>query len=215
MIAAPWVLRQRPEQATRLTVTEGLHPAENRGYRELYATARQAADHWSTVASSLGSSDAASALAGGAENARRLLGELTETTARYGLYGRPAAQALGAAIARGRLAVRTRALDRNQVLRLALLDATHISTLLAYLGAVAESRGDECLRSFCGGWEDRVRGTESALRQVAVQSGGEPQAALGPLDASGLGRAAHRLGHILGTLGEWIDRRAGARRGGS
>lgn len=84
-------------------MTDGLHPAENRGYRELCATARQAADHWSTVASSLGSSDAASALAGGAEKARRLLGELAETTARYGLYGRAAAQALGAAIARGRL----------------------------------------------------------------------------------------------------------------
>ncbi len=194
-------------------MTATLHPAENRGYRELYATLRQIVDHWSTVASQLEEGQVAAALRSGVDEARRLLEELAGTTARYGLHGHPTAQALGSSVARGRLAVRNRALDRNQVLRLAVLDAVHVSTLVAYLARVAQSRADEALRSFCEGWEPRMRGIEDALRAAVVESGAAPEQALGPLDASSAaGRAAHRAGHAVGSVGEWLDRRAG--RGG-
>ncbi|MDQ4129972.1 MAG: hypothetical protein M3133_03110 [Actinomycetota bacterium] len=193
--------------------SNGLHPAEHRGYRELYAALRQIVDHWSTVASSLGTGEVAGALEGGVEDAGRLLGELADRTAGYDLYGHPAAQALGTSMARGRLAIRSRALDRNQVLRLAVLDAVHVTTLLAYLAAVAGSRGDEALRSFCEDWERRMALTESAVRRAVVNTGASPDEGLGPLTESSVGRAAHGAAHAVGALGEWIDRRA-ARRGG-
>ena len=46
-----------------------LHPAENRGYRELYAFSRQLAEHWAALAGRRPGSPVCSALANGARTA--------------------------------------------------------------------------------------------------------------------------------------------------
>src|SRR4051812_49962573 len=126
-----------------------LHSAENRGYRELYAFARQIADHWPKLADRLAAASAEQPLHGGAAAAQELLRELEQRTPEYGLYGKPAAEGLGANLARTRRGVRDRFLERNQTLRFAVSDVQHVVTLLGFLEQVARSRGDDALRSFC------------------------------------------------------------------
>jgi len=194
-------------------VARSLHPAENRGYRELYAFARQMVEHWDALAGQLGpGSEAAGPLARGAAAARDLIAELEPVTARYGLHGRPAAQGVGVNLARGRAGVRDRFLERNQALRFAVKDVEHLTLLLAYLGAVAESRADSELAEFCSGWERKLRRHVGAARKATVAQGSEPDGAIEPLDPSPLGRAAHSVGYVVGTVGEWVDRRAADRR---
>jgi hypothetical protein len=132
-----------------------LHPAENRGYRELYAFARNVATHWPKLAERLAGSSAERALREGAEAAAQLIADLEGKTPEYGLYGKPAAQSVGANLARTRRDVRDRFLERNQALRLSVSDLQHIVTLLGYLEQVARTRGDETLRGFCS--EQRAR----------------------------------------------------------
>ena len=189
----------------------GMHPAENRGYRELYAFSRQMANHWSALAAQLGAgSGAAELLVKGAAAAHELIGELEPVTARYGLHGKPAAQGVGINIARGRAVVRDRFMERNQALRFAVKDAEHLTLLLAYLASVAESRSDTELAEFCRRWERKLRRHVTAARKAAVEQGADPDSAVEPLDASGLGKAAHSMGYFAGTVGEWIDKRADA-----
>jgi hypothetical protein len=83
-----------------------LHPAENRGYRELYAFARNLAVYWPKLADRMGGSSAVTVLRNGAAAAEELLRDLEGRTPDYGLYGKPAAQSLGANIARARRDVR-------------------------------------------------------------------------------------------------------------
>ena len=185
-----------------------LHPAENRGYRELYAFARQLVEHWGALTSRLGEgSPATPVLERGAAAVRELIGELEPVTARYGLHGRPAAQGAGAGIARQRAAVRDRFLERNQALRFAVEDAQHVTTLLAYLGNVAEARRDAELAEFCGRWERKLRRHESAARKAAAELGARPDEAVERLDSSPVGKAAHAVNTAVGTAGEWVDRR--------
>ncbi len=95
-----------------------LHPAEIRGLRELYAFSRQLVAHWSDLAERIGDEAAIAALrAQPASAARELLGELEPVTAGYDLHGRPAAQGVGAGIARQRTGVRDRFLERGQALQ--------------------------------------------------------------------------------------------------
>ena len=190
-----------------------LHPAENRGYRELYAFARQMAEHWSSLAGQLGAgSGAAEPLGKGAIAARELIHELEPVTARYGLYGKPAAQGVGINLARGRAGVRDRFMERNQALRFAVKDVEHVTMLLAYLASVAESRSDTELAEFCGHWERKLRRHVGAARKAAVDQGSDPDAAVEPLDGSLVGKAAHSVGYVAGTVGEWVDRRADSAR---
>ena len=193
-----------------------LHPAENRGYRELYAFSRHLAEHWSALAGQLGPRSSATApLEKGAAAARELLAELQPVTARYGLHGKPAAQSVGLNIARGRSGVRDRFLERNQALRFAVKDVEHLTTLLAFLASVAEARRDPELAEFCGRWERKLRRTVSAVRKSVVEQGADPDGAVERLDASLLGKAAHSVGYIAGSVGEWVDKRAdSARRSG-
>jgi hypothetical protein len=195
--------------------TPGLHPAQNRGLRELYAAARQLDAHWEALAGRLAGWPEADELRAGAEAARTLLVELADVTPPYHLYGRPAAQGLGDRLAALRNGVIDRALERNQALRLAVLDLQYVTTLLAYLAALATAQGDEPLAETCGRWERRLRRIESRVRKAAVQAGEDPDAATEPLDHGPLGRAGHRLGYAFGSGGEWVDRRAAARRGHS
>jgi hypothetical protein len=187
-----------------------LHPTEHRGLRELYASARHMAAHWAALGRRLGGGSEAATLADGAGTAQRLLEELSDVTACYGVFGSPAAQNVGARIADVRNLLGDRALERNQALRLAVLDAQHLSTLLAYLVAAAEHRGDSGLAAFCTGWERELARCERSIQGVAVASARTPDAAIAPADGSLAGRAAHGVANAAGTAGEWFDRRAAA-----
>jgi hypothetical protein len=193
--------------------TPALHPAQNRGLRELYAAARQLSRHWSTLADRLGAGDGVAELRAGAQAAEELVGELAELTESYGLYGFPAAEGVGARVAGVRNAVADRALERNQALRMAVLDVQHVVTLCAYLAELGRARGDEKMVEFCGRWERKLKRLESRVRKAAVAAGTDPDAAILPLDDGPISRAGHRVATVAGTLGEWFDRRAAERRG--
>jgi hypothetical protein len=186
-----------------------LHPAENRGYRELYVFARNLAAHWPKLADRMSGSSAEPSLRDGAAAAEELLRELEGRTPAYGLYGKPSAQTLGANLARARRDVRDRFLERNQAMRLAVTDLQHVVTLLGYLEQLARTRGDETLRSFCSDQRARLSSIEDAARVAAIELGSTPDEAVEPLDDSTAGRIAHGAAYAIGSVGEWLDRRAG------
>ncbi|HYU61025.1 MAG TPA: hypothetical protein VEK39_09710 [Solirubrobacterales bacterium] len=188
-----------------------MHPAENRGYRELYLTGRQLVQRWTRLADALGD-PAAEPVRKAADSVGEMLDELEPLTARHGLHGRVAAQGSGARIGSARAAVFDRFLERNQAIRLALSDLEHITSLLAYLATVSETRGDDELPEFCGSWERRLRRQLGAVRKAAVAMGEDPDGAIAPLDASPVGRAAHGAAYAAGTVGEWVDRQVARRR---
>jgi hypothetical protein len=191
-----------------------LHPAENRGYRELYAYSRQLADHWRSLAGRLPDDELALLLDRGADSAEELLAELAPATAKHDLHGRPAAQGVGRTLARQRQGVRDRFLERNQALRFAVEEIQHVTTLLAYLASVADTRSHDELAELCARWERKLRRTENAVRKEVAASGTDPDGAIEPFDGSAAGRAAHSVGYVTGTVGEWVDRRAAGRGGG-
>jgi hypothetical protein len=194
-------------------VPRSLHPAENRGYREVYVFARQMAEHWTALAGQPGiGPGAAEPLEKGAAVARELIAELEPVTARYGLHGQPAAQGVGISLARGRAAVRDRFMERNQALRFAVKDVEHLTMLLAYLARVAESASDTELAELCGHWERKLRRHVGGARKAAADQGADPDGAVEPFDGSSLGKAAHSVGYLTGMVGEWVDRRAAAAR---
>jgi hypothetical protein len=186
-------------------MSEDLHPSQNRGLRELYAAVRHIESHWSRLATHLSDVDE---LGDGVLTAQALLAELGELTPEYHLYGTPAAQNVGVTLATTRGRVADRFLERNQALRLAVLDVQHVTTLLGYLGRVAEERGQHRLTEFCRRWERDLRAVEDEVRAVAIASGADPDRAIEPLDRSRFGRAAHQASYALGALGEWFDRRS-------
>ena len=192
--------------------TPGLHPAQNRGLRELYSATRQLAEHWTALADRLDGEPGTPELGAGADAARTLLVELADVTPSYGLYGGPAAQGVGSRAAGLRTVVLDRTLERNQALRLAVLDLQHVTTLLAYLAEVARAGGDESLADACGRWERRLRRVEARARKAAILTGADPDAAIAAVDRGALGRAGHRVALTVGTVGEWIDRRVAERR---
>lgn len=185
-----------------------LHPAENRGYRELYAFARSIADHWPKLADRLTGSSAERPLRDGASAAADLLRDLEARTPEYGLYGRPAAQGVGANLARTRRDVRDRFLERNQALRFAVSDLQHVVTLLGYLEQVARTRGDDGLRAFCSEQRAHLMPVERSARAAAIELGSSPDEAVGPLDSSAAGKVAHGAAYAMGSVGEWFDRRS-------
>jgi hypothetical protein len=188
--------------------TPGLHPAQNRSLRECHAAARQLQSHWSRLSRRIGPGGEASLLEAGARAAGVLLDELGELTAGYDLFGSPAAQGVGVQLAAARNLLADRALERNQALRLAVLDVQHLTTLLAYLAELGDVQRDEGMSQFCGRWERRLRRHESALRRAAVGTARDPGRAIEPLERGPAGRAAHGAQHVVGSLGEWFDRRA-------
>ena len=189
-----------------------LHPAENRGYRELYATARAALRHWSRLAARAGEPSARQGLEAGVVAAGGLLAELPQVTVEQDLHGGPAALSLGARVADFQNAVADRFLERNQALRVAALEARHLLVLVGYLAAVAEAQAAEERTSFCRRWEEELDSLAAAISAAAVGQGADPDAAIEPVDDSAPGRAGHRVAFAVGAAGEWIDRRV-ARRG--
>jgi len=186
-----------------------LHPAENRALRELYATTHQLAEHWERLADWLSDADpeTADALASGARLAVRVHAELAEITPAYGLFGSPAARGVGARLADARKLVADRFLERNQSVRLAVLDGHHVGTLLGYLAELADHRGDSSLAEFHRGARSRIDRATNRVRKAAIALGGRPDGAIRPVDPSPAGRAGQRAASTAGAVGEWIDRR--------
>ena len=189
-----------------------LHPAESRGYRELYLTGRQSVKRLGRLAQAFDGAPARAQLDKAAESVSKLLDELGPLTARHDLHGGITAQGSGANIGIARSAVGDRFLERNQALRLAVEDLEHVTTLLGYLAAVSAARGDSTLSEFCQSWERRLRRQVSAVRKSAIELGSDPDLAVLPLDPSPAGRAAHRVAWAVGTVGEWTDRQVARRR---
>lgn len=188
----------------------GLTPAEHRGLRELYVSARQLASHWGALAELL-DSEARDVLRVGGAVARELLRELAVRTAPHDLHGRVAAQGLGARLAGLRNQAGDAFLERGQALRLAVLDVQHLTTLLAQLERLALTRDDEELASFQREWQEKLGRSEADVRAVAVAAGDDPDGAVAPLRPSPVGRVAHGVAYAVGTAGEWVDRQVGRR----
>lgn len=188
-----------------------LHPTEHRSYRELYAALRHLIDHWERLGERLAGSAVGAELAAGADTASALLVELSELTEARGLHGRPLAAGGGAAIAAVRNVVGDRFLERNQAVRLALLDVHHARELLAYLARAAERRGDTAALAFCDSARRRLGEVIDGVRRAYVALAEAPDRATAPVDVALAGRAASRLGLAIGALGEWTDARLAGR----
>ena len=185
----------------------GLYRAEHRALRELYASARQLADHWDKLAGRI-AGQAEPVLRRGVADCEELLDELAARTEERGLHGFPAADGVGARLAGLRNSAGDLLLERNQALRSAVLDVQHLTTLLAYLGRLAATRGDHELAGFHQHWEERLREVEADARSAAVDLGCDPPGAVIPADQGALGRAGHRVACAMGTAGEAFDNSA-------
>jgi hypothetical protein len=201
-----------PRAGSNTVVAVPLHPAENRGYRELYLTGSQTVKRLGRLAAAFDDTPAGELLDKAADSISRLLDELGPLTARHDLHGGVAAQGSGANLGTVRSAVFDRFLERNQALRFAVEDLEHVTTLLGYLARVSETRGDTELLEFCRSWERRLRRQVNAVRKAAIELGGDPDGAVESLDDSPASRAAHRVAWTLGTVGEWTDRQVARRK---
>lgn len=195
-----------------MAIERSLHPAEHRAYRELYVTSRHLMHRWARVGTLLEDTSAGQNLQRGAADAQRLLEELKPRTEAYGLYGNPMAQGLGARLADLRTGVTDRGADTGLVVRFAVLDAEHVTTLLRQLAEMARTRQDNDLAGFCEAWATRFEPHLDAVRQSAVELGSDPDRVAAPVDDSLLNRVAHGVGWSFGALGEGIDKLAGRAR---
>ena len=183
-----------------------LHPAENRGYRELYLTAREAETRLERLGEHL-PEDVANPVGKAAEALREMVEELRPETAKYDLHSELAAEGGGARIGTVRAAILDRFLERNQALRFAVDDLEHVTTLLAYLAEVSGKRRAKSLPELCKAWERKMRRHVTAVRKAAIMLGSDPDAAIEPLDPSPVGQLAHGSAVAVGTAGEAIDRK--------
>jgi hypothetical protein len=171
---------------------------------------RQLRDHWRALASRLDAAapQQAQLLRDGSQLARTLLVELSAATAERGIYGRPLAQGLGAQLARVHSAALDTALEINQALRFAVLDVVHVVLLLDFLAPAAARDADPALEAFLTGWATRLREQEEAIRAAVVALAGQPDLALRPAAPGIAGAVGHGAANLVGTFGEWFDRRA-------
>jgi hypothetical protein len=190
--------------AVPLSDGAGMYRAEHRALRELHATGRQLASHWWRLGDRLGGA-AAAPLQDGAAVARGMVSDLAKETAERGLHGFPAAQGVGIRLAGLRNTAGDLVLERNQALRVSVLDAEHVATLLAYLAALADKRGDSALAAFHRRWEGEIATARDAVRAAAIALADDPDDAVQPAESSVLGRAGHGTATALGTLGEAFD----------
>lgn len=184
-----------------------LHPAQNRGLRELVAATMQLRDHWKALAPRFARTAARAPLERGATRAEGLLDAVRPLMEKRGLFGGPAARSVGKSLAGSRSSVGDRFLERNQALRTAVLDVQHVVTLLGYQATIAETRGDRELAQVLRRQEKSLTTVERAARKAAVELGGRPDAAIERVDPSPAGRVAHGAANTVGTVGEWVDRR--------
>jgi hypothetical protein len=195
-----------------MAMDQALHPAEHRAYRELYAAARHLVTRWRRIGSALEGTATAERLEDGAAETSVMLTELAPRTATYGLYGTPMAEGVGSRIADLRTVIADRSADTGMVVRSAVLDMEHVTTLLRHLAELARTRGDRSMAGFCEEWAGRLESNLDAVREAAVELGANPDRASAPLNDSPVTRAAHGVGWVLGSLGEAVDRTLGRRR---
>jgi hypothetical protein len=186
-----------------------LHPAEHRAYRELYAMTRHLTHRWARIGTLLEGTAVGERLQIGAAEGQRLLEELRPRTEAYGLYGSPMAQGLGAGLADLRTGLTDRGADTGMVVRFAVLDAEHLTTLLLQLAELARARGDLDLAGFCHQWAVRFEAQLDAVRQAAVELGSDPDRVAAPIVDALVNRVAHGVGWTFGAVGEGIDKLAG------
>jgi hypothetical protein len=122
----------------------------------------------------------------------------------HGLAGYPAARSAGGSMS-GMRNLADAALERNQALRVAVLDVQHLGTLLPYLAQLARTRGDEGLARWYGGWRRKLAAVEKRAKEQAVGAGEEPEWAVEPVLDTAAGRAAHGVQYAIGSVGEWVD----------
>jgi hypothetical protein len=189
------------------------HSAEHRALRELQVFGRQLVRHWESLGRRL-SGPEAGVLAAGAADARALLTDAGALMVARDVPADRAASFAGRVVS-ARPSSPDGMLERNQALRYALLDVQHVMTLLAYIAALAATRGDEELRALCAAGQERLAGHERALRDAIVALGARPDEAVQPAVASAAGRVGQKVAAGAGAFGEWVDRRAVARRGGT
>jgi hypothetical protein len=192
-----------------------LHPAEHRAYRELYVISRHLLHRWARLGTLLEDTQVGERLQRGAAEAQSLLEELRPRTEAHGLFGGPMAQGLGARSADLRTGITDRGADTGLVVRFAVLDAEHVTTLLRQLAELARARQDNDQAGFCEEWAVRFESQLDAVRQGAVELGRDPERTAAPIAGTVLNRAAHGIGWTFGAVGEGIDSLAGRfRRGG-
>jgi hypothetical protein len=189
-----------------------LHPAEHRAYRELYASTRHLIHRWARLAGALEGTGVEDGLRRGVGEAESLLEALKPRTEAHGLHGGPVAQGIGARLADVRSAVVDRGADTGMVVRFAVLDAEHLTTLLSQLAELARARQDRELAGFCEEWAGRFESVVNEVREAAVDLGSDPDRVAAPVDESLVNRAAHGVGWVFGAVGEGIDQIAGRNR---
>jgi hypothetical protein len=177
---------------------ETLHPAEHRAYRELYASSRQLITRWRRLGSALEGTQIGEQLSNGAAATSVMLTELEPRTARF---------------ADLRTAFGDRSGDTGLVVRSAVLDMEHVTTLLRHLAELARARGDRNMAGFCEEWAERLESNLGSVREAAVELGTNPDRSAAPLSDSALNRAVHGAGWLVGAFGEAFDRVVGRRRG--
>ena len=185
------------------TTAHDLFPAEHRALRELHVAARHLEGHWERLSERL-DGGAATLLAEGAALARELAAETEARTAERDLHGVPGAQGLGAWLAYLRGAGDL-LLERNQALRSAVLGLQHLVTLLGYLVALAEHRGDADLAGWERAWAERLEPYEARGRREVEALAADPDGAIAPADTGLLGRAGETINSAVGALGEYFD----------
>src|SRR3954449_5496213 len=119
-----------------------MHPAQNRGLRELSAFGTNLERHWTSLAGRLEDDEpaAAAALRDGAAASQRVREAVRPLMARRGLYAETMAEAPGP-FAAPRPPPADSRLERSQALRFAVLDGEQVVTLLAFLARLAASDG--------------------------------------------------------------------------
>lgn len=166
-----------------------LHRAEQKGYRELYLSAREARTRLDRLAEAL-PQEAAAPVARASSSLGELVDELRPATAKHDLHAELAADGGGARIGMVRSAILDRFLERNQALRFAVDDLEHVTTLLGYLSAISEKRRHKQLAELCESWERRMRRQVGTVRKVAIGLGDDPDGAIELLDPTEVAKLA-------------------------
>ena len=128
-------------------------------------------DHFEALAPRFDDARSPRALTDGAELAKELLGEARDAIAEHDLHGGPAAQSVGKSGAGLRGGVGDNFLERNQALRMAVLDVQHTVTLLGYLESVSGEAGTTTWPSCAAAGTARCSTVEQRMRAAVIVLG--------------------------------------------
>ncbi len=188
-----------------------LTPTEHRGFRELFLSLGAMQEHWNDLSGRIHNGEVSEALRFGTHRAGGLLRELKPVTALYGVYGGPRARTVGriAALAQGWL--RDSFLDQSQAARTAIMHASHVAVLLAYLATAAEHRRDTERARLFRTWEGRFDDLAAKVRAAVCTMTGDAEATQ-PVRDGPVGRVAEQLASVAGNIIEAADQRVAGER---